>query len=189
MTTGLDRIIEAINLSLDRKIECLRLKHPDTPISSSEMSIINSYRTQLVAHATQIYIVGNHAIDEAINDALNKVNHTIMRSLNNAIMPEQIEWVVTHGLYPDLIIDKTAIAFVEKLPKSTIDTIFKILGKENIINISSQIQELEDILQNLFLETENIKIECTVSNSSEAVAISNVVVVGDAPFMEIEHLS
>lgn len=183
MTTGLDRIIEAINLSLDKKMKCLKIEHPNIVISSAQMAIINSYRAQLVAHATQIYVMGSHAIDNIINDILNQFTQPIMESINNKLIPEEIEWVVTHGLYPDLV-DEDDLAYVKDVSQKTIDQIFKIIGEENIQIVANQIKQLEDLLEELSLSAENIEIECSElkSNSSDTVVSDNIMV-GEIPSM------
>ncbi|MCT4634862.1 MAG: hypothetical protein N4A31_01270 [Rickettsiales bacterium] len=162
MTNGLYRVIDDINSSLDKKLESINLNHPYSSISSSQTDLINSYRAPIIAQAVQIYTVGNNAIADVINDILNEKQTLIMQATKNKLIPEQIEFIITNELYPDLMREENLV-HIKDIPKKTIDLIFEILGEENIQQVVNLMLQLDEALYNVYIFTEDLEIETSIS--------------------------
>lgn len=170
MTTGLDRVIEAINSCLNKKLEVIKLSHPDISISPSQLSVINSYRVQIIAQATQIYTIGNNAIADDVNNILNQFTHRIRETIK--LTPEQIEFIIINELYPDLMA-KENLVHIKDLPQKTIDQIFEIIGQESIQSVVDQIAQLDEALHDVCSFTEKLEVE--VSPPSMGIVDNNIV--------------
>ncbi len=162
MTNGLDKVIDAINSSLDKKLESINLSHPYSSTSSSQTDLINSYRDPIIAQAVQIYTAGNNAIADVINDILNEKQTLIMQATKNKLTPEQIEFIITNELYPDLMREENLV-HIKDIPKKTIDLIFEILGEENIQQVVNLMLQLDEALYNVYIFTEDLEIETLIS--------------------------